>query len=281
MSCWRRPRSSKAEQRPERVAGSTRAVSSPPPLPVQGRGAARDPEVLFVSDLHLGADTPALTALFLSFLDSRAAGAEALYILGDLFDAWIGDDDTSHGDIEAALADLTRAGTRCLLMRGNRDFLLGRRFARRTGCTLLRDPTRILLAGEPVLLMHGDLLCTDDVAYQRFRRKVRNPLLQWLFLRRPLASRRQAAADYRRKSAAAMADKPAEIMDVNAGAVLDRLRRHRVRRLIHGHTHRPADHRLSIDGHEAHRHVLSDWHPGGGEVLVAAGGTVTREPVWP
>ncbi len=263
------------------------STSAPLPGPLAGppsaqrRGGTRDAETLFISDLHLSAEAPALTALFLGFLERRAAGARALYILGDLFDAWIGDDDSSHGDIEAALAKLTGTGTRCLLMHGNRDFLLGRRFARRTGCTLLRDPTRIALLGEPTLLMHGDLLCTDDVAYQRFRRKVRNPLLQWLFLRRPLARRRQAAADYRRKSAAAMADKPAEIMDVNADAVLERLLRHRVRRLIHGHTHRPADHCIDMDGHTAHRHVLADWRPERGEVLVAADGRLTREPVLP
>ena len=258
----------------------TQTVTGPTALPVRAPSQGpRGRETLFISDLHLAADAPALTALFVEFLRRRAAGAAGLYILGDLFDAWIGDDDPSQPEVEAALAELTRAGTDCRLLHGNRDFLLGRRFARRTGCTLLRDPARVVLNGEPVLLMHGDLLCTDDVPYQRFRRKVRNPLVQWLFLRQPLAKRRQVAADYRRKSAAAMADKPAEIMDVNAATVVDTLRRHRVRRLIHGHTHRPADHRLVVDGEDAERHVLADWRPGRGEVLVAVDGRLVREPV--
>jgi UDP-2,3-diacylglucosamine hydrolase len=253
--------------------------SAVPPAAAPGGAPSRGGEVLFVSDLHLGADTPELTGLFLDFLRERAAGSAALYILGDLFDAWIGDDDDSQRALEAALAALTAAGTRCWLMHGNRDFLLGRRFARRTGCRLLRDPARIVLGGEPVLLMHGDLLCTDDLSYQRFRRKVRNPLVQWLFLRQPLARRRQTAADYRRKSTAAMAHKSAAIMDVNPQAVIETMRRYRVRRLIHGHTHRPADHRLSIDGATAYRHVLADWRTASGEVLVAADGAMTREPV--
>lgn len=238
-------------------------------------------ETIFVSDLHLSPERPELTALFLRWLRGRAASAAVVYILGDLFDAWIGDDDDTYREVEAGLAALTAGGTRCLLMHGNRDFLLGRRFARRTGCTLLRDPARIRLGGDPVLLMHGDLLCTDDIAYQRFRRRIRNPLVQWLFLRQPLDKRRRVAADYRSRSAAAMADKSAAIMDVNREAVLRRMRRHRVRRLIHGHTHRPADHRLLLDGVPACRHVLADWSADRGEALVAAAGALTREPIRP
>jgi UDP-2,3-diacylglucosamine hydrolase len=236
---------------------------------------------MFVSDLHLSTDQPALTALFLDFLRRRATGARALYILGDLFDAWIGDDDTKP-QLEAALADLARNGTACWLMRGNRDFLLGRRFARRTGCILLPDPARITLAGEPVLLMHGDLLCTDDVPYQRFRRKVRNPLVQWLFLRLPLEKRRHTAAEYRRRSALAMQEKTTRIMDVNAQTVIDIMRRKSVRRLIHGHTHRPADHRVDLgDGCDAYRHVLADWREDRGQVLIARDGVLVREEVSP
>ncbi len=247
-----------------------------------GRSVA-DPagEALFISDLHLSPRQPQLTELFLHWLATRARGAGALYILGDLFDAWIGDDDDSFVDVEAGLAEVVKGGTHCRLLHGNRDFLLGRRFARRTGIALLRDPTRITLAGEPVLLMHGDLLCTDDAPYQRFRRRVRNPLVRWLFLRQSLDRRRQMAANYRQQSTRAMASKTAEIMDVNAATVLRYMCRYRVRRLIHGHTHRPADHTLQLDGVPAHRHVLADWSPTIGEVLVSGDGSLAREAVRP
>jgi UDP-2,3-diacylglucosamine hydrolase len=257
-------------------------MSGPAPNDAADRtGATGAAPMLFVSDLHLSPDAPGLTALFLRWLRERATGAARLYILGDLFDAWIGDDDDTYREVEAGLAAVAAGGTRCFLQHGNRDFLVGRRFARRTGWTLLPDTARVSLAGEPVLLMHGDLLCTDDLAYQRFRRRVRNPLVQWLFLRQPLARRRRVAVRYRQQSAAAMADKPAEIMDVSADTVQHYMRRHKVRRLIHGHTHRPADHRLMLDGAPAHRHVLADWSPAGGEVLVAANGKLHREAVRP
>jgi UDP-2,3-diacylglucosamine hydrolase len=246
-------------------------------------GAAARPcrggETLFVSDLHLSPEQPETTTLFLSFLARRAARADRLYILGDLFDAWIGDDDDSLPEVRDGLRALTASGTGCALMHGNRDFLLGRRFARATGCRLLRDPHRLTLGGEAVLLMHGDLLCTDDLAYQRFRRKVRNPLVQGLFLLKPLARRRQVAADYRRKSAQAMADKTADIMDANPDAVVRQMRRAGVQRLVHGHTHRPADHALLIDGHRCLRHVLADWHADHAEVLVHDADGWHREPV--
>ncbi|MGE5154065.1 MAG: UDP-2,3-diacylglucosamine diphosphatase, partial [Bdellovibrio bacteriovorus] len=178
-------------------------------------------ETLFVSDLHLAPERPATIRLFLDFLRGRARQARRLYILGDLFDAWVGDDDDTppYPEIRAALRDLTASGTACAIMHGNRDFLLGRAFCRDTGCGLLRDPTRITLDRESVLLMHGDLLCTDDVAYQRFRRRIRNPLVKRLFLWRPLGHRRAVAADYRRRSGAATAEKATEIMDVNPGTV--------------------------------------------------------------
>jgi UDP-2,3-diacylglucosamine hydrolase len=237
-------------------------------------------ETLFISDLHLSAERPGTVALFLHFLATRARKARRVYILGDLFDAWIGDDDDAPPvpEVRAALRDLTRSGTACLLMHGNRDFLIGRRFARDTGCTLLRDPTRVDLGGNATLLMHGDLLCTDDVAYQRFRRRMRNPLVQRLFLWKSLARRRAMAADYRRKSGAATAMKAEQIMDVNPQTVQDYLHRHGVRILIHGHTHRPADHRLTVDGQEATRRVLAEWHPDRAEVLVWADGHFHREP---
>jgi UDP-2,3-diacylglucosamine hydrolase len=238
-------------------------------------------ESLFISDLHLAPERPATVELFLEFLRGRAPEAERLFILGDLFDAWVGDDDDTppYPLIRSALKELTTSGTRCRLMHGNRDFLLGRRFACDTGCVLLADPTRLEIAGAPTLLMHGDLLCTDDVPYQRFRRRIRNPIVIRLFLWRSLARRRAIAADYRTKSGTATAGKAEEIMDVSQLTVADFMRRHRVSRLIHGHTHRPADHGFELDGAPVVRSVLAEWHEEHGEVLVAAGGSWHREAV--
>jgi UDP-2,3-diacylglucosamine hydrolase len=238
-------------------------------------------EALFISDLHLAPERPRAVQLFLEFLECRARAAERLFILGDLFDAWIGDDDDTppYPVIRAGLRELTASGTRCSLMHGNRDFLLGRRFARNTGCTLLRDPTRLEIAGAPTLLMHGDLLCTDDVPYQRFRRRIRNPIVVRLFLWRPLAKRRAIAADYRARSGAAMAEKTSEIMDVSEATVVGYMRRYGAQRLIHGHTHRPGDHRFAIDGTSALRSVLAEWHDDRGEVLVAAADGWRREVI--
>ena len=227
---------------------------------------------LFISDLHLAPERPATVALFLDFLGRQAREAEALYILGDLFDAWIGDDDDEppYPAIRAALRDLAASGPRCAILPGNRDFLIGRRFLADTGCDLLADPTRIDLYGTPTLLMHGDLLCTDDWAYQRFRRIIRHPLVKRLLLWRRLERRRALAQDYRRRSMAAIAGKSLAIMDVNPDAVLATLRRQDARCLIHGHTHRPADHALSLDGQPAHRLVLAEWREGRGEALMVS-----------
>ena len=240
-------------------------------------------ETLFISDLHLAPERGATVELFLDFLGGRAREAEALFILGDLFDAWIGDDDDQapYPAIRAALKRLSESGTRCALMRGNRDFLIGRRFARETGCRLLRDPCRVELGGRPTLLMHGDLLCTDDVAYQRFRRRVRNPLVIRLFLLKSRARRRAIAEEYRRRSGAATADKTHDIMDVNQGKVEELMRRFGVRQLIHGHTHRPADHVFRLGGADVKRLVLAEWQTQRGEVLVASGGALRREAVTP
>lgn len=240
---------------------------------------ARPDETLFISDLHLSPERPTTLDLFLHFLAGRARQAARIYILGDLFDAWIGDDDDMplNTQVRTALRALTDSGTACDLMHGNRDFLIGRAFCRDTGCTLLRDPTLRLFDGEPTLLMHGDLLCTDDAAYQQFRRRVRNPFVRRLFLWKSLAGRRALAADYRDKSRAANADKPPEIMDVNQDAVVACLRRFNASRLIHGHTHRPAEHAFALDGTAIHRLVLSEWRTDGGEVLVHRPGGWHRE----
>jgi UDP-2,3-diacylglucosamine hydrolase len=261
-------------------------IGTPPVGDTTARPSALGPrhsrdETLFISDLHLAPERPATIRLFLDFLTGRARRAERLFILGDLFDAWIGDDDDTppYPEIRAGLRELTAQGTACALMHGNRDFLIGRPFCRDTGCTLLRDPTRISLDGEQVLLMHGDLLCTDDVAYQRFRRRVRNPLVRRLFLWKGLETRRRLAADYRRKSGAATAEKPPEIMDVNQDTVIRYLERYQATRLVHGHTHRPGEHSLEVLGRPAHRSVLAEWHEHQGEVLVHGPGIWHREAV--
>jgi UDP-2,3-diacylglucosamine hydrolase len=220
---------------------------------------------LFISDLHLDPERPAVTELFLGFLATRARKADAVYILGDLFEAWIGDDDASPLNLEViqgirACAD---AGTPVFVMHGNRDFLLGERFAMQSRCTLLADPERIDLYGTPTLLMHGDLLCTDDTEYLAFRKMVRDSGWQSELLAKPLAVRREMAAEMRRRSREKTAGKPESIMDVNPAAVLDAMTRHAVVQLIHGHTHRPGVHSLQIAGQPARRYVLGDWYDQG------------------
>jgi len=221
---------------------------------------------LFISDLHLSPERPAIVALFLDFLRGRARGAEALYILGDLFEYWIGDDagrQPEYRPLTAALRALTQAGVPVYVMHGNRDFLLGPGFEQDTGCRIIPDPTLITLYGEPVLLMHGDTLCTDDVDYLRFRAMVRNP--QWVqaFLAKSIPERIAVVREYREVSKAATATKKPEIMDVNPTAVEAALREHRVRHLLHGHTHRPARHVFQLDGATVRRTVLGDWYDQG------------------
>ncbi len=239
------------------------------------------PATLFVSDLHLAPEQPVTVKCFLGFLRKRAREAQVIYILGDLFDAWIGDDDDqpTYPEIRAALRKLTASGISCYLMHGNRDFLIGRAFARDTGCTLLADPTSADLAGTPTLLMHGDLLCTDDLPYQKFRRRIRNSVARRLFLWKSLSKRRAIAKDYRRKSGAAIAEKTPAIMDVNQRTVEEYLRRFSARRLIHGHTHRPADHSFTLDGSPATRLVLAEWHANRGEVLAVSENGWEREEI--
>lgn len=223
---------------------------------------------LFISDLHLDASRPDITDQFLDFLAREAAQAQALYILGDLFEAWIGDDDPDPDKQRsiAALKILTSRGVPCYVMHGNRDFLLGKRFCRDTGARLLDDGTIVELYGKRVLLMHGDTLCTDDPAYQRLRRIVRNPLVKLVLRNLSLRQRQRLAEKMRAGSKAhiqAMDKSAPDIMDVNDLAVADTFRRFDVQYLVHGHTHRPAVHRLQIDGHEATRIVLGDWYDQG------------------
>ncbi|PCM45460.1 UDP-2,3-diacylglucosamine diphosphatase [Marinobacter sp. ANT_B65] len=216
---------------------------------------------LFISDLHLEESRPDITGAFLRFLEKEAPGAEQLYILGDFFEAWIGDDERTplQDQIATALHTLSTNGTRIFLMHGNRDFLLGEDFCKRAGATLLDDPTLINLYGTPTLLMHGDSLCTADVQYQKFRANMRNPQTQKLILARPLKDRQQMARQLREMSMATNRDKAEDIMDVTPGEVVRVMEASNVSQLIHGHTHRPAEHSLKVNGKTAKRIVLGDW----------------------
>ena len=226
---------------------------------------------LFISDLHLTGERPEANERFIGFLEEKARGADALYILGDFFEYWIGDDDLGepfNAVVVGLLKNLTQKSIPVRLMHGNRDFLIGERFCAATGAMLLPDPVVATVEGEKTLLVHGDTLCTDDVEYQAWRRKARDPAFQAEFLAKPLAERRRAAAQMREKSKETVKGKAAEIMDVNEAAVRQALRRHGVRRLIHGHTHRPGRHPLDVDGERCERWVLPDWYGRGGYIEV-------------
>jgi len=220
---------------------------------------------LFISDLHLDPASPAITRQFLAFLDGEARSAEALYVLGDLFEVWLGDDDPDPAarEVVAAMRRLTDTGVRCYVMHGNRDFLIGRRFCEETGARMVEDGTIVQVDGERVLLMHGDVLCTDDTSYRRLRRIVRNPVVKWVFRRLSLARRRSLASRIREGSRMHVGNATPGIMDVNAQAVADTFRASGVETMIHGHTHRPAVHELVVDGEEVRRIVLGDWHAEG------------------
>jgi len=216
---------------------------------------------LFISDLHLEESRPDITRAFLSFLDEKAAGAEQLYILGDFFEAWIGDDERTQlqEQVAAALRSLSDRSTGIFLMHGNRDFLIGEDFCKRAGAILLDDPTVVDLYGMPTLLMHGDSLCTADVEYQKFRANMRNPQWQQMILQRPLEDRQQMARQLREISMAKNQGKEEFIMDVTPEEVVREMEAHGVQRMIHGHTHRPAEHELTANGQPAKRIVLGDW----------------------
>ncbi|MCC5809578.1 MAG: UDP-2,3-diacylglucosamine diphosphatase [Ectothiorhodospiraceae bacterium] len=223
--------------------------------------------VLFISDLHLDTSRPAIVQLFMQFLQHRASRAEALYILGDFFEAWIGDDAVpSDHPVIATLRQFTATGVPLYVMRGNRDFLLGTAFEEMTGARLLPDPTVITLGDEPVLLMHGDSLCIDDTEYQQFRAMVHNPEWQKQFLARSIEERLALARQAREESSSRnsqLMQGQEQIMDVNQGAVESTMREHGVTRLIHGHTHRPNVHRFPLKGQQATRIVLGDWYDQG------------------
>lgn len=226
-------------------------------------------DILFISDLHISLEKPEITRRFLAFLRDRAPKAAAVYILGDLFDAWIGDDDFTppSNAIRKQLKKLTDSGTAVYLQQGNRDFLLGEKFAKETGVILLDEYATINLQGVPTLLTHGDLLCTDDRAYQAFREKAHSPQWQQSVLSKPLFIRLLAARWYRLRSYFHKRKKAQDIMDVNQDTVIAVMRKHHCLRLIHGHTHRPAVHDCTIDGQSAQRIVLGAWSKQAGEVL--------------
>ena len=225
---------------------------------------------LFISDLHLCEDRPEANERFFDFIEHDAEGAQALFILGDLFEYWIGDEDLEtpfNAVVAGFLRRLAARGTRVSLMHGNRDFLLGEAFSRASGATLLPDPSVI----DGTLLMHGDTLCIDDHDYQAWRRTARSSEWQRDFLAKPLTERRATVQGLREKSKEVIQEKAAEIMDVNDTAVREALRRHGVARLVHGHTHRPGHHRLEVDGRACERWVLPDWYGTGGYLELADG----------
>ncbi|MHB1238922.1 MAG: UDP-2,3-diacylglucosamine diphosphatase [Gammaproteobacteria bacterium] len=239
-------------------------------------------ETLFISDLHLDPERPAITELFLDLLGGRAARCAGLYILGDLFEAWAGDDDLTPQirDVLDGLQQLTVGGTPVFLMHGNRDFLIGADFEALTGCRIIPDPTVVELQDKRVLLMHGDTLCIDDEDYMAWRATVRND--RWIreFLTRPLDERRSLVRMARERSRTATRNKPEEIMDVNQGAVVQVMDAHRVHWLIHGHTHRPAFHHFDLHGQPATRIVLGDWYREGSLLAwTDAGGSAEMLPL--
>lgn len=235
---------------------------------------------LFISDLHLCPEHPRGMELFLHFMQHMAPNADALYILGDLFEYWAGDDDRNepfHQQVIDALNRLAASGTAAYLMRGNRDLLMGQELAQACSATLLPDPTLLDLHGTPTLLTHGDLLCTDDIAYQNYRKQVHDPAWQQQFLAQPLAQRKAFIGQLRAHSENEKKYKSSDIMDVNGDAVATLLRAHHYPRLIHGHTHRRKRHLHTVDGHSCERWVLGDWHATGNALHCDAAGCVWEE----
>lgn len=227
------------------------------------------PYTLFISDMHLQEEAPGLTRMFLQFLQTTAEQAETIYILGDCFETWVGDDDHSPFNLQIikALRERVAAGTPIYFMHGNRDFLIGKAFAQASGITLLRDPSVIELYGKRILLSHGDILCTLDRKHQRYRKQVNRPWLQKLFLAFPLSWRQKIAHYLRQQSRRYNQTAPAVITDVSPDEVQRLMTLHQVLLLIHGHTHRPAVHEITIDEKTAHRVVLGAWHEAGSALL--------------
>lgn len=230
--------------------------------------------ILLIADLHLNEERPDITEAFLSFLRNKTQDCEALYILGDFFHVWVGDD--AMGEFEHSIArqlkELTEQGIKIYLMHGNRDFAIGKTFCKLAGCALLKDPTLTSFYGTPVLLSHGDILCTKDVEYQQKRRFYRNPFILFLLRLLPLKKRKQLAAKLRAESKMKKGIKPADIMDVTPEEVVKLLEKYKVQLLVHGHTHRPDIHQLMANQQHAKRIVLGDWEPNGKVLRVTSEG---------
>jgi UDP-2,3-diacylglucosamine hydrolase len=257
------------------------AEATPPTSPHGGVVvASTERQTLFLSDLHLSPDRPAALAAFEAFAAGPARAAAAVYILGDLYDWWIGDDQVSDPFVARTVAQLraiSASGVPLYIGRGNRDFMLGERFARAIGATILPDFHVVEVGGTRTLLCHGDELCTDDEAYQAYRARMRNPETQARLLRLPYFVRRAIAWWLRRKSHSEKALKPESIMDVNPDTVAAAFRTHRVARMIHGHTHRPARHVHDVDGVLHERWVMADWHDRGQYLAVDDTGVHVRD----
>ncbi|USD64344.1 UDP-2,3-diacylglucosamine diphosphatase [Vibrio sp. SCSIO 43136] len=216
---------------------------------------------LFIADLHLSPAQPELTQCFTDFIYREASQAKCLYVLGDLFDFWLGDDDNSDfaNEIRQAFLHLTRQGIECYFVHGNRDFLVNKKFAKDTGVTLLGDEHKITLYGQEAVILHGDTLCIDDVQYQAFRAKVHQPWLQWVFNKIPMAIRKKIVKNIQGKARDTKQEKSQQIMDVTPDEVVKVMDKHQVNLMIHGHTHRPDRHILHTKQGESVRIVLPDW----------------------
>ena len=240
------------------------------------------PNQLFISDIHLSSTRPSTLTMWQRFLQTKPQAGDRLYILGDLCDVWVGDDDDAPlaNQVREALRQLTERGVALFIQPGNRDFLLGKQFVRQVGATLLPDEYCVSVAGKQTLLLHGDLLCTNDHAYQKARKRWRNPIVQWLLLRKSLAARRKIAADYRQRSRANMLGRPLSEMDACEATVLHLMQRHQVTQMIHGHTHQPAVHQHVLwNGQTGWRCVLDEWHAEHASVWVDDGTSLSCERI--
>lgn len=226
-----------------------------------------------LSDVHLNEARPGIVDIFLSFLNHGIRNTDTLYILGDLFDLWLGDDDTRfpHLPVMDALRKATERGVSIGILHGNHDFLLGKTFEKRTGCRLLPDPSVIDLSGKRALITHGDIFCTSDTSYQKYRNWVRNPLYQRIFLALPMKQRIKRAASIQNASRDAVLDKPPHIMDINKDTVERMMLTYDVRYMVHGHIHRPATHEAPLRGEMATRIVLGDWYEKDGNTVLVWG----------
>ena len=235
--------------------------------------------VLLISDLHLTPECPDIVRAFSEFMQDRASRAEALYILGDFFEYWVGDDamEPFHHDVATLLKTYTDSGKPLYLMPGNRDFAIGKRFLQATGARWLKDPTLTKFNNEPVLLMHGDLLCTRDQEYLKYRKIIRNPFVLWVLRMMPLSYRKNLAGKIRANSKKSKNGKSMEIMDVTPEEVIRIMEQYGVKTLIHGHTHRPAVHDLKLKQGTGRRYVLGDWGRSGWELIATGDEFILKE----